>query len=619
MHKIIPLIANSGIQFLETRINIDDNSPAYEQRSKFAEICTEIGPGEKEYEIIFPYLFRKRDKYIYRDSINKEAIDRKTGKIIDDDIKDGYVKYIEEKKGDVVYSIQARLSIETFEGAWLPLPYFRKKENNNVHPGPTSWARMLFSKIPSTEKKANDNATHHVVIAFDTRTVEKSPELAIPEDMDAEQGSVFVCPTSEDANFNFCGKDWVLEWLENEYEERKTRKTKYQFHHVAVYVNLLKVLHAANAFPAVSLHSINQFENKLSNEVDLILDIGNSRTCGLLYETTKINRPFKFTDAVPLLIRDLTYPNRKYSDPFEMQLAFAKANFGREILIPENIDAFRWTSLLRVGREATDLITKNIKTSSNISMSSPKRYLWDNRRAVFPWEFISDNLLDTKRVDLNGAIVDKLNDLFTADGVLLSKAIELAKIKGNEKPEMGTTPFFSRKSLMTFVYIEILLQALTFINSYEFRKKHGDEKVPRKLKRLVITCPTAMVQEERFYLRDLALDAVKTLSEIFGPEFIDRVDIEITPVPKEIKKLSQSDLDEDEKKLIKDWAYDEATTSQLTFLYGEIAHKYMNKTKLFFDINGKKRKKTLYPDQNSVCIASVDIGGGTTDMMICNY
>ena len=184
---------------------------------------------------------------------------------------------------------------------------------------------------------------------------------------------------------------------------------------------------------------------------------------------------------------------------------------------------------------------------------------------------------------------------------------------------MGLTPSYSRKSLMTFVFIEIFLHALTHINSYEFRKRHGNERIPRKLKRIVLTCPTAMLQEERFFLRDLALDALKTLGEIFDERFIDIKELEIIPDPQNIKKLANEEIEEDEKKMIKDWAYDEATCSQLTFLYGEIVHRYRKKTSLFFDIVGKLRNGSLFPEKNVITVASVDIGGGTTDLMIASY
>ncbi len=620
MAEIISLIANSGIQFIEKRVNLDENSDAYTQRSRFAEIVTKDVVGEKEYELVFPYLYKKREKYILKDSINIEAFNKKNGKIEEEYIKENYVKYVDERKGDKVYSVQARDSIETFQGAWLPLPYFRKAGNKKLQPGPFSWARMWFSKIPSKEKKI-DNATHHVILAFDTRTVESNEEkYIVPEELDAEQGSVFKCSDDDDATFNFCGLEWVQEWLENEFEKGKKRNYKYQFYHIAIYFNLIQLLDKINVFPEVSLHSTQQFENPFSNEVDLILDIGNSRTCGLLYETSKVGKPFSFTDAVPLNIRDLTYPSKRYSDPFSMILAFVKAEFGSDIIIPENIDAFKWPSLLRIGSEAKRLIVMNNKLSSNFTMSSPKRYLWDNRKTIFPWEFIADKNDDIKNIEVNGAIVRGLNELFTSEGVYLKKAQEIAENKGDEfVQDFPHTPNYSRKSLMTFVFVEIFLHALTSVNSYEFRKKHGNERIPRKLKRIVLTCPTAMIQKERFFLRDLALDALKTIGELFDKSFVDIKDIEIIPDPHNVKKLAQEDIEEDSKKMIKDWAYDEATCSQLTFLYGEIAHRYRKKTSLFFKINGKIRKNSIYENKPAVTVASVDIGGGTTDLMIATY
>ncbi len=619
MKEIIPIIANSGIQFIEQRVNLGENTEAYMQRSRFAEIITNEDISRKEYELVFPYLLKKNEKYILRDSINEEAFDKKTGKIIEDNIKENYVEYINERRGDKVYSVQGLESFETFEGAWLPVPYFRKAGDNKVHPGPYSWARMWFSKIPSAER-TKDNTTHYVILAFDTRTENIDTEdYYIPKALDAEQGSVFKCSDNDDATFNFCGLSWVQQWLEREFEERKSRTRAYQFYHIALFFNLLKVLREANAFPEISLHSSEQFESSLSNDVDLILDIGNSRTCGLLYETSKIGKPFNFTDAVPLQIRDLTYPSKTYSDPFSMMLAFTKAEFGRDIIIPDNIDAFKWPSFLRVGDEAKRLIVVNNKLSSNFTMSSPKRYLWDNRKTLFPWEFIVTNKNNLKNVSINGAIIPGLNELFTADGVLLDKAKQIAKNKGQTEPEMGLTPYYSRKSLMTFVFVEIFLQALTFANSYHFRKKHGNERIPRRLRRIVLTCPTAMLQEERFFLRDLAVDAMKAISKLFDERFVDIEKIEIIPDPKDIKTLSNQDIDPDQKKLVKDWAYDEATCSQLTFLYGEIARRYKNKTGMFIEINGKKRGKTQYPDKPALTVASVDIGGGTTDLMIATY
>ena len=57
---------------------------------------------------------------------------------------------------------------------------------------------------------------------------------------------------------------------------------------------------------------------------------------------------------------------------------------------------------------------------------------------------------------------------------------------------------------------------------------------------------------------------------------------------------------------------DEATCSQVSFLYGE-ASRFPGQGKSFFNlISGTRR-------DSKVRIASLDIGGGTTDLMIADY
>jgi hypothetical protein len=68
-----------------------------------------------------------------------------------------------------------------------------------------------------------------------------------------------------------------------------------------------------------------------------------------------------------------------------------------------------------------------------------------------------------------------------------------------------------------------------------------------------------------------------------------------------------------------EWTYDEATCSQFVFLYAEIAKRYLNNSKEYFDLYGKVRKDLDGYNQKSLTIGSIDIGAGTTDLMICAY
>ncbi len=635
----VTLIANSGIQFHTLKVNMEENPELLKMAATYAEQVVEDEKGNKEYSFEFPYYYADRDKYVVREALNPDCKDPATGLIDEDRIRQEFIKEIQEEE---IYTVKAIESIETFEGVWLPVPYFRKGTfDDEVQPGPESWARMYISKIPFAEKK-DDKYTHNVVFAFDTKCEDhNNPNINkeryfIPSTRDAD-GTIFICPDDENINYNFCAFEWVQDWIETIYKEKQRalnlRKQDFFFYHIGLFLQFLNLLNKAEAFPPVSLHSNVNTDEKKAIEVDLVLDIGNSRTCGLLFETTKINQAFTFTDALPLEIRDLTYPDRVYSDPFSMRLAFVKANFGinSAYLKTINPEAFTWPSLVRIGNEAERMVVINDDISSNFTMSSPKRYLWDDKKSEFNWEFISDkNKLGSKLS--NFAKMQGVNENFTDTGELFIKAEKRAQERGEEPPSKMPDPRFSRRSLMTFVMMEILLQAITFINSYKFRKNRGLEFVPRKLKRILITCPTAMSQMEKFHLRDLAIEAMVSLKEFFGDTFFESIKIQSL---EEMEDDLEPSEDEDQEKGLrivplpkdvirplerrKDWGYDEATCSQLVFIYSEIVNRYRGNTQLYFDTVGKKVADSNNPDTNSLNIASVDIGGGTTDLMICSY
>jgi hypothetical protein len=56
------------------------------------------------------------------------------------------------------------------------------------------------------------------------------------------------------------------------------------------------------------------------------------------------------------------------------------------------------------------------------------------------------------------------------------------------------------------------------------------------------------------------------------------------------------------------------------FIYAEISKRYLNTNcKEYFDLYGKIRKDLYDYDKKSITIGSIDIGAGTTDLMICAY
>src|SRR5690606_15054751 len=84
----------------------------------------------------------------------------------------------------------------------------------------------------------------------------------------------------------------------------------------------------------------------------------------------------------------------------------------------------------------------------------------------------------------------------------------------------GILMHYSRRALMTFAFLEILAQANMQINSYEQRNHWGNESTPRQIRRIIVTCPTAMSRIEQMSLRKCAEDAAIMLDRFFKDRFL---------------------------------------------------------------------------------------------------
>ncbi len=326
------------------------------------------------------------------------------------------------------------------------------------------------------------------------------------------------------------------------------------------------MLDKIEAFPEISLL---KGENII--ETGLVLDVGNSRTCGLVVETNNpiSSSSFDFTSARKLSIRDLSKPNKTYCEPFEMQVAFAQEKFGNEAAnLIDN--SFNWPSLVRVGPEAIRLTSIFESENSQASLSSPKRYLWDHEASNMPWIKVDkDSLLGyTPTLAVKESALFGIAEHITSKGKVIRNPDQV--LQANESN-------YSRSSLMTFSLFEIICQAISQINNVEFRRDAGNSSFKRKLKQIVITCPTAMTYKEQGYLKKSLEDAVFLAQKYFDTDILAE-NIEIYP------SSASFSFDETEERK---WKYDEATCSQIAFLYGELVHKFKGNHDLFFKYKGK--------------------------------
>lgn len=594
----ISLIANTHLQLHRIPVRIDPSKRILKPVG-FTE-RREVSGGKVS--VMLEYIRYLPDLEIVasKRELAAEGYLSSSGKVVREGINPRTIRVLDQETDYYSINDPLRCLKDKLENNWIPIPYFKINAGGDTRFGPISWARLMIHRLPTTAEKGGD--THLMVLAFDTRVPNESQGKyqPAPSDLTGEDPEFTLC-TNEDQLLNFCSQKYGCGWVEESIQKLGARRRpgdNFYLRHVAEYIYMLKYLAAMQVLPTVRLIS----DTKEEIEVDLVLDIGNSNTCGVLFEHPADRQSFEFTSVKMLQLQDFSRPELVHQDPFPMRLTFHKASFG-DILIPEKRDVFRWPSAVRVGEEAERLGQEHVlyddnRTETATSYSSPKRYLWDDSMNKIVWEFARTSSTATRET----AYIEGITDQFRDDGSFAGTDLQ------------GTLPRYSKKSLMTFVYIELLIQAFTQVNSSEFRESHGNPNRVRKIRRVTITSPTSIVQKEQVALREAAATAAKVLNRYFDGTFLSRLVeeedfdlIEIVPRPTDLgKKLHMLDTRID-------WIYDEATCCQLVFLYAELSKRFLNNCKAFFDLYAQNQ------EEQCLTVASIDIGGGTTDLMICRY
>ncbi len=630
MEQATTLVANTGIQY----ITIDDVT---------IDFSTQVCKGLRFYEIqiddqIFldpVYYFPLKDKYVRReDLIHGGYMDRQTNQIEQEERIDfSLIRCLPLDETISINNLNVSLSkclhnspIECLESQWLPIPFYENDIEGRSE-SPLNWCRIKF--IP---KKSSDDLerNYKIIIAFDTQIRNnKFKETPVFNNEPFKSYSLCGMPIDVLEQYNhtkqnhintivtplkiyeYCDlqkRDWINSYVKdlihgadfdlNNLPEKKRLKYLTYYIYFIYYIQQMKVL------PSVTLYSDSGVECINTN---LVLDIGNSRTYGIIAEEPLDE---SFSKTQPLHMCDLE-TGELYNEPFDMHLAFHHELFGD--VNPLESFQFKWPSILRLGKEAQRLIYKEEESQSNNEnvttyYSSPKRYLWDGQQFKGQWEFISKKHF--RMGPSSTVFMDGISQQFHSNGSFA------------ENPEaLGAKSSFSRRSLMTFCFMEILLQANMQINSSSFRQDKGQEYKKRKISRIIITCPTAMSRKEQKTLRKCAEDATivlkryndQTFNILYNAEN-DSDKVEIIP---SVADLSMTYDNVDNRR---SWGYDEATCCQMVYLYSEL-RRYLGNCDDFFKLYGKVRinRELGDYDKPSLTIGSVDIGAGTSDMMICTY
>ena len=313
--------------------------------------------------------------------------------------------------------IDGRTAIRAALGQWLPIPLLRfVARDGDGRPqfddGPCNWARLYLADCDS------DASLVSGVIAIDT-AIDPQSRLDIdsyqaPTVDDARFISTFALTDDAEALATFLAEDWVQDWIAQVFpitgprrggspqatlsqtntpaQAQSSQEPAHQgLQKLASYLALLTVVRRAGVLPSL------QFFDTRSDivptvPVDLVLDIGQSRTCGMTVESGNGGGQAVFENAAMLGLRDLSNPVGVYRGTFDSHMEFSRATFGPEALSRRSgrADAFHWPSLARAGPEAVRLARDTRASDGATGLAAPKRHLADQGLRSDTWRFAFD-------------------------------------------------------------------------------------------------------------------------------------------------------------------------------------------------------------------------------------
>ncbi len=321
--------------------------------------------------------------------------------------------------------------------------------------------------------------------------------------------------------------------------------------------------------------------------VSLVLDLGNSRTTALLVEGRDA-RVF----GVPLEVRNLGNPLETRADAIDSRLTFLPGPWDKATSPVAVGDSFQWPSVARMGLEALD---RALETPHRYqcTLSGPKRYLWDDRQTDERWHF-------AQKIGSVGAPGDGSGEYRPVFGRILKYVPEDSGgiYLREDGPQTPADPRYAPRAMMLFAIVEILCQAYAQINGAVYRTFQGKEASPRVLRHLVLTYPSAMREEERRIYEALVRNAVILACHVLG----------IRP---DLRPNWDAQAGSFEPFLLAD----EALAAQMVFVYEEVQGTFSGSMEELVSVYGHEGGS----GQKTLRVASIDIGGGTSDVMIAEY
>ena len=382
-------------------------------------------------------------------------------------------------------------------------------------------------------------------------------------------------------------------------------------------------------------------------DVDVMLDLGNTRTAGLLFDhagdapfdPNSFKQLFKVLRIKPdpssgeydslddveagiaqswLVIHQLEHQNylgkqdSKYPPLLETEyqnlnirettsgFLFKRTTYEVEGKVCQRIpQMFTHLSPVLLGDQAERVFNlpyarAMISVGAKLQQSSPKRYYWDDVKGDVWWSMLlnewdkaySDSPKDeTALPTLQGEMLRFLPE----DGSILdlTKPLEPADAP-KAYPEK---PAYPKQSTLTWFLLHILELAYSQTNSAFAR---GANFIPHRLRKVLITYPSGWTNDEINRYRERCQEALNIFSQTNIYRGVES-EFKLEMVPREQTP-------------------DEAVAGQLPFVFSEIIRYPGQTAAKWISLVGKKRQGT-----DTVRIMNFDIGGGTSDISVVEY
>ena len=304
-------------------------------------------------------------------------------------------------------------------------------------------------------------------------------------------------------------------------------------------------------------------------------------------------------------------------------------------------------SMVRLGREADDVAqVMRAEGDIRIGLSSPKRYLWADDSSWL--EGANWHMADPADRCGTGTYASTLK------GPLLRFIHEddrdflLAEDEPAEREFANDTPLKPRhapRSMMTAAIYELLTQAYSYVNSAAYRSASGDAGRTREIRTVSLSYPSGMIQEEQKRLAAQANKAIRVFCTTLGknqrvaPELNLNIDeasaVHLTYIWSELRLLGQDPrlwfaaLHQDRGGQKPPPEHPEGTRPAP--IAAAPAGPAMRVPRRGRGGTGRAssgwgtvrrpdaEEKDSADTSNEIRIACIDVGGGTTDLMIAKY